>query len=113
MVKFLKVAVGGQDYLIPCHKVIAVRPNSTDTKVDILFDAPLQTNAAAGAGEVAALQLVATAASDAPKTKVFANEVIAAIGKALEHSWTEPIVSLGGLTYPVTGAGYLHLDYSS
>jgi len=112
MVKFLKATVSDQDYLIPCHKVLAVR-TSSNTKVDIVFDTPLQTSAAGGAGEIAALQLVATTASDAAKTKVVVNEVIAAIGKALEHSWTEPIVSLGGLTYPLTAAAYIHVDYSS
>lgn len=113
MVKFLKTTASDQDFLIPCHKVLAVRPNSVNGKVDILLDAPLQTAAAAGAGEVAMIQLTASTADNAAKTKVFSNEVIAAIGKALEHSWAEPIVSLGGLTYPVTGGAYLHIDYSA
>jgi hypothetical protein len=62
---------------------------------------------------VAVIQVVATGANDAAKTKVFVNEVVAAVGKALEHSWTEPIVSLGGLTYPITAVSYLSVDFSS
>tara|TARA_R100001440_G_scaffold1060_3_gene3530 strand:+ start:106 stop:444 length:339 start_codon:yes stop_codon:yes gene_type:complete len=111
MVKFLKATVSGQDFLIPCHKVLVVRPGA-NTKVDVVLDTPLQTSASAGSGEVAIIQLVASAASDAAKTKVFSNEVIAAIGKALEHSWAEPIVTLGGLTYPVTGATYAPVTYA-
>lgn len=112
MVKFLKATFSDQDYLIPCHKVVSVRTPAT-SRVDIILDTPLQTAAAADAGEVAVIQLVASGASDAAKTKAFVNEVVAAVGKALEHSWADPIVSLGGLTYPITAVSYLAVDYSS
>ena len=112
MVKFLKVTLSGQDFLIPCHKVIGVR-RAADSRVDILLDTPLQTSAAAGAGEVAAIQLVSADASDTPKTYAFMGEINDAISNALSQAWLKPIVELGTLTYPVTAVSYLSVDFSA
>jgi len=107
----MKVTHSGMDFLIPVKEIIGVRATN-NTKVDILLNSPLQTNAAAGAGEVAAIVLTASTASDAAKTKQQLNAFIAEVGNALETSWTNPIYDVT-LPYAIDGVAYLHVDYST
>ena len=106
----MKVTHSGMDFLIPVKEIIGVRATN-NTKVDILLNTPLQTDAAAGAAEVAAIVLTASTASDAAKTKQQLNAFIAEVGNALETSWTNPIYDVT-LPYAIDGVAYLHVDYS-
>ena len=98
MVKYLKISLSDQHYLIPAHSIVTCEVAS-NTEVDILFN--LVGHTATGAAEVLGIRLTATTASDAAKTKEQLNSIVDAIEEALSTSWTKPFYVLEP-KYPVT-----------
>ena len=99
MVKYLKISLSDAHYLIPIHDIVTVEVGA-NTKVDILF------NLVSGAAEVLGVELTATTASDAAKTKEQLNSIVDAIEEALSTSWTKPFYVLEP-KYPITGIAQL------
>jgi|TARA_B100000900_G_scaffold398310_1_gene399548 hypothetical protein len=103
MVKYLKISLSDAHYLIPIHDIVTVEVGA-NTKVDILFN--LVGHSASGAAEVLGVELTATTASDAAKTKEQLNSIVDAIEEALSTSWTKPFYVLEP-KYPITGIAQL------
>ena len=103
MVKFLKISLSDSHYLIPIHDIVTVEVGA-NTKVDILFN--LVGNSGAGAAEVLGVELTASTASDAAKTKEQLNSIVDDIENALSTSWTKPFYVLEP-KYPITGIAQL------
>lgn len=103
MVKYLKISLSDQHYLIPAHSIVTCEVAS-NTEVDILFN--LVGHTATGAAEVLGIRLTATTASDAAKTKEQLNSIVDEIENALSTSWTKPFYVLEP-KYPITGVAQL------
>jgi len=103
MVKYLKISLSDQHYLIPAHSIVTCEVGS-NTEVDILFN--LVGHTATGAAEVLGIRLTATTASDAAKTKEQLNSIVDEIENALSTSWTKPFYVLEP-KYPITGVAQL------
>lgn len=103
MVKYLKISLSDQHYLIPAHSIVTCEVGA-NTQVDILFN--LVGHTATGAAEVLGIRLTATTASDAAKTKEQLNSIVDEIENALSTSWTKPFYVLEP-KYPITGVAQL------
>ncbi len=109
MVKYLKISLSDAYHLIPIKSIIGVEVGS-NTKVNILYNTVGHT--ATGASEVLGVEIVATTAADAAKTKEQLNSIVDAIEMALQTSWTNPFYVLQP-KYVITGVNQIEVEYSA
>ena len=85
MEKFLKISLSGAYHLIPIKNILGIEVG-VDTKVNILYNSV--GHRATGASEVLGVELVATTAADAAKTKEQLVSIVDAIEKeGLPITW--------------------------
>ena len=109
MEKFLKISLSDAYHLIPIKSIIGVEVGA-NTKVNILYNTVGHT--ASGASEVLGVEIVATTATDGPKTKEQLNSIVDAIEMALQTSWTNPFYVLQP-KYVITAVNQIEVEYSA
>jgi hypothetical protein len=109
MEKFLKISLSGAYHLIPIKNILGIEVG-VDTKVNILYNSV--GHRATGASEVLGVELVATTAADAAKTKEQLNSIVDAIEKALATSWLNPYFVLEP-KFAITSIAQIEVEYSA
>lgn len=109
MEKFLKISLSDAYHLIPIKSILGVEVGA-DTKVNILYNTVGHT--ATGASEVLGVEIVATTATNAAKTKEQLNSIVDAIEMALQTSWTNPFYVLQP-KYVITAVNQIEVEYSA
>lgn len=109
MLKYLKISLSDASHLIPIQSILGIEVGA-NTKVKILYN--VKGHGATGASEVLGIELTATTASDAAKTKEQLNSIVDAIEQALQTAWTKPYFVLVP-KYPITAIAQIEDEWSA
>lgn len=109
MDKFLKISLDDAYHLVPIKNILGIEVGA-NTKVNILYNSVGHT--ATGASEVLGVEITATTAADAAKTKEQLVSIVDAIEKALQTSWLNPFYVLEP-KFAITGIAQIEVEYSA
>jgi hypothetical protein len=111
MEKFLKITLSDAPFLIPIKNILHVEVG-TDTHIQILYNTVGHT--ATSASQVIGLELTATTATDATKTKEQLRSFVNQIEAALQTNWTSPIYDITSkIKYPITTITQIEEEWSA
>jgi hypothetical protein len=111
MEKFLKITLSNAPFLIPVKNILHIEVGA-DTHIQVLYNAV--GYGATGASEVLGLQITATTASDATKTKQQLTAFANLIEESLTLSWTRPVLDITSrLPYVVTAITQIEEEWSA
>lgn len=111
MEKFLKITLGDAPFLIPVKSILHVEVGA-NTSIQVLYN--LVGFTATAASQVIGLEITATTATDAAKTKEQLTAFVNQIEAALTTSWTKPIFDITKkLPYAVTAISQIEEEWSA
>jgi hypothetical protein len=111
MEKFLKITLSNAPFLIPVKNILHIEVGA-DTHIQVLYNTV--GFGATGASEVIGLQITATTASDATKTKAQLTAFANLIEESLTMSWTRPVLDITSrLPYAVTAITQIEEEWSA
>lgn len=111
MEKFLKITLSNAPFLIPIKNILHIEVGA-DTHIQVLYNTV--GFGATGASEVIGLQITATTATDATKTKEQLTAFANLMEQALTTSWTNPVFDITSkLPYAVTAITQIEEEWSA
>lgn len=111
MEKFLKITLSDAPYLIPVKNILHVEVGA-DTNIQVLYNTV--GNTADAASQVIGLEITATTADDATKTKEQLTSFASQIEAALQTAWTKPVFDITEkLPYAVTAISQIEEEWSA
>jgi hypothetical protein len=111
MEKFLKITLSNAPFLIPIKSILHIEVGA-DTHIQVLYNTV--GFRATGASEILGLQITATTATDATKTKEQLTAFANLIQEALTTSWTNPVLDITSrLPYAVTAITQIEEEWSA
>lgn len=111
MEKFLKITLSDAPFLIPIKNILHVEVGA-DTSIQVLYSNV--GHSATGASEVIGLQVTATTATDAAKTKEQLTSFADLLEEALTLPWTKPVLDITSrLPYAVTAITQIEEEWSA
>jgi hypothetical protein len=111
MEKFLKITLSDAPFLIPIKSILHIEVGA-DTNIQVLYSNV--GNAGSGASEVLGLQITATTATNAAKTKEQLTSFAALVEEALTLPWTKPVLDITSrLPYAVTAITQIEEEWSA
>jgi hypothetical protein len=111
MEKFLKVTLSDQPFLIPIKSILHVEIGA-DTQIQVLYNSVGYV--ATTASQVIGLQLVASTADTAVKTKEQLTAFANLMEEALTMPWTKPVLDITAkLPYAVTAITQIEEEWSA
>jgi hypothetical protein len=112
MEKFLKITLSDAPFLIPIREILYVEVGA-DTHIQVLFRGTA-LGVTSNASSVLGLQITATTASDATKTKQQLTAFANLVAEALTTSWTNPVLDITSrLPYVVTAITQIEEEWSA
>lgn len=110
MEKFLKITLSDAPFLIPIKSILHVKVGA-DTNIQVLYNTV--GFSATAASQVIGLEITATTATDAAKTKEQLRSFVNQIEAALSKRWTEAIYDITSkLPYAVTAITQIEKEWS-
>lgn len=112
MEKFLKITLSDAPFLIPVREILYVEVGA-DTNIQVLFR-NTSFGVTSSASAVLGVQITATTATDAAKTKEQLTAFANLIEQALTTSWTNPVFDITNkLPYAVTAITQIEEEWSA
>jgi len=111
MEKFLKITLSNAPFLIPIKSILHVEVGA-DTNIQVLYNTV--GFSATAASQVIGLEITATTATDATKTKEQLVSFVNQIEAALQQPWTVPVYDITSkLKYAVTAITQIEEEWSA
>jgi hypothetical protein len=111
MEKFLKITLSDAPFLIPIKNILHVEVGA-DTSIQILYNSV--GHSATAASQVIGIELTATTATTAAKTKEQLVSFVNQIEAALQTPWTTPVYDITSkLRYPITTITQIEEEWSA
>jgi len=111
MEKFLKITLSDAPFLIPIKNILHIEVGA-DTNIQVLYNNVGHT--ATGVSEVLGLQITATTATDATKTKEQLTSFAALVEESLTLPWNRPVLDITSrLPYAVTAITQIEEEWSA
>lgn len=111
MEKFLKITLSDAPFIIPIKNILHVEVGA-DTHIQVLYNTVGHT--ATTVSEVIGLQITATTASDAAKTKEQLTAFVDEMDLALKTAWNKPVYDItDALPYAVTAITQIEEEWSA
>lgn len=112
MEKFLKITLSDAPFIIPIKDILYVEVGA-DTHIQVLYNNAVG-HTATGASEVLGLQITATTATDAAKTKEQLTAFVDEMELALKTAWNKPVYDItSALPYAVTAITQIEEEWSA
>jgi hypothetical protein len=112
MEKFLKITLSDAPFLIPIKSILHIEVGA-DTNIQVLYS-NVGFGATSSASTVIGLEITATTATNAAKTKEQLTSFAALVEEALTLPWTKPVLDITSrLPYAVTAITQIEEEWSA